>query len=348
MDARVKVKACHTNPIFYKVNGSQVQVLNKDSEVELKHSDKFSLLPNSEYEYEVKITEDDNGGAVDLSVIAPASSSAVVMRVRNVLEINVNLEAGNMATSLSQIVGSSANEADTTNIAGMDRDLDRTPSPDMLVAPSDFVEPSSSRGNRKRSLDGDAEGDDENTKRVKSSETPEATVSCSSTSTQPTGSDDATKASGAPPVVIKPDPDSTSSAVTISSSSAVTTSSTLSAPKIKPDPDSSPSTTSSTVASSVPVKKEDPNPTVPTSPAAAPVPRQSCEFGVGCYRNTADHMRDLAHPVDADYRRPTYPPAPADAPNCPWGISCYRRNPDHFRALQHPSSSSNSLKITKI
>jgi PBZ domain len=354
-DQKVKVKACHTNPIFYKVNGSlQSQILNKDNEVELKNSDKFSLLPNSEFEYEVKITQDDDENPVESS----ACTSAVGMRVRNVVEINVNLQAGNMATSLSQIIATSANaEADTTNEEGVgtnrvQQDLDRTPSPDMLVAPSDFVQASPSRSGRKRSFEGDAEGSEESNKRVKSSTDPENAVSCSTTNAEPTGSDDHLQTVNPPAVLIKPDPDSTSvsTSVASSTSTSVTTSSSSSttAPKIKPDPDGSPSTTTgATVAASSTdaVKKENPN-TSPSqsaqaTPTSTPGIRPSCEFGIRCYRNTPDHMRDVAHPSDADYRRPTYPPADAGAPNCPWGASCYRRNPDHFRQLHHPSSSSN-------
>lgn len=350
-DQKVKVKACHTNPIFYKVNGSlQSQILQKDNEVELKNSDKFSLLPNSEYEYEVKITNDANENPVESS----ACTSAVGMRVRNVVEINVNLQAGNMATSLSQIIGTSTNEeADTTNEEGVEinrdqEDLERTPSPDMLVAPSDFVQASPSRSSRKRSFEGDAEGSEESNKRVKSSTDHENAVSCSTTNAEPTGSDDHVNP---PAVLIKPDPDSTSvstSAATITSTSVTTSSSSTTEPKIKPDPDGSPSTTSgATVAasSSDAVKKENPNSSPSQSaqatPTSTPGIRPSCEFGIRCYRNTPDHMREVAHPSDADYRRPSYPPADAGAPNCPWGASCYRRNPDHFRQLQHPSSSSN-------
>lgn len=77
------------------------------------------------------------------------------------------------------------------------------------------------------------------------------------------------------------------------------------------------------------VKKEEPDSNL----------RDSCQFGIRCYRNTPDHRQEFAHPGDTDYRRPSFPPAPPGMPNCPFGATCYRRNPDHFREYAHPSSS---------
>lgn len=47
----------------------------------------------------------------------------------------------------------------------------------------------------------------------------------------------------------------------------------------------------------------------------------------------------MAHPGDADYRRPTFPEAPPGTPPCPWGAACYRRNRQHFMQLSHPPAS---------
>lgn len=51
------------------------------------------------------------------------------------------------------------------------------------------------------------------------------------------------------------------------------------------------------------------------------------------------HRAEKAHPGDADYRRPNFPPAPPNAPDCPFGNLCYRRNPLHFQEYKHPTSS---------
>lgn len=123
------------------------------------------------------------------------------------------------------------------------------------------------------------------------------------------------------PAVIKPDPDGNEVAEGSSSSSGP------SAPK-SPQQSAKPA---------VEVKKETPDSTGPPA-------RPSCQFGIACYRHTADHRAAFAHPLDVDYRRPTFPPAPDDAPHCPFGASCYRRNPQHFREYQHPDSSRYSLQ----
>jgi aprataxin and PNK-like factor len=293
LEAKIKIKACHTNPIFYKISGTnQSQVLVKDSEIELKNLDKFSLLPNSEYEYEIKIQVD--GDETEQCTVATSSTS--LMRIRNANEINENLEAGNCPLSLSQIESSYGNIENNRVV----EDLERTPSPDALVPPPDFVQPTQSSQSRKRSIGDEAEG---GSKRSKMSEEPGVADTTSENSSNPTE------------VKVKPDPDAVPTSSTVSSSSK--------APNIKPDPDGP----SSTV-------KSEPAPT-----QNLPQLRPSCEFGIRCYRNTADHQREFAHPTDADYRRPNYPPAPSDAPDCPWGTACYRRNPDHFRALRHPDSS---------
>ncbi|XP_063703286.1 aprataxin and PNK-like factor isoform X2 [Culicoides brevitarsis] len=87
----------------------------------------------------------------------------------------------------------------------------------------------------------------------------------------------------------------------------------------------------SQASTSAVVKKEEPDST------DEPL-RDSCEFGIRCYRRNVEHRRQLAHPGDADYRRPNYPPAPPGSPMCPYAARCYRRNPDHFLEYAHPPS----------
>lgn len=91
-------------------------------------------------------------------------------------------------------------------------------------------------------------------------------------------------------IVIKPDPDAPAATTEASASSSVTV------PIIKPEPVSQPTKPT--------VKQEPSDPTL----------RPSCQFGVRCYRQTPDHRASTAHPSDADYRRPSFPPAPAEAP----------------------------------
>lgn len=120
------------------------------------------------------------------------------------------------------------------------------------------------------------------------------------------------------PVVVKPDPDEASSSSTTFPSSTF----------IKPDPD----------AASGKVKLENSSSETALNPGD-PNLRPSCEHGIRCYRHTSEHRLSTAHPNDADYRRPSFPPAPANTPQCPFGAQCYRRNPAHFQRLAHPSSS---------
>lgn len=122
------------------------------------------------------------------------------------------------------------------------------------------------------------------------------------------------------PTVVKPDPDGVDNEAAEGSSSST---SDAAGPESPQDPDTAPA---------VEVKKETADSTVP------PV-RPSCQFGIACYRHTADHRAEFAHPHDVDYRRPAFPPAADDAPHCPFGAACYRRNPQHFREYQHPDSS---------
>lgn len=316
INAQIKIKACHVNPIFYQIRGSNASsMLTKDdAEILLGELDKFSLLPN-DYEYEIRIAREQ-----------------AEVRVRNVVEINDNLEAGNMATSLSQIIA--AGEASAAPSGQPDEDADKTLSPDKA----------GSSCNRKRACEG-SDTSEEGSKRRKNS-TAEQNAAEISTAT---GSS----------ITIKPDPDATTITTTSGPAAAASSGSVIT---IKPDPDAGPAATSSGTAGSnvtikpdldavktEPVKTSTQNtssstvvkPTTPTTPVnqSNPGQRQSCQYGVRCYRNTPEHRREVAHPTDQDYRRPTYPPAPSGTADCPWGASCYRRNPEHFQVLQHPPAS---------
>ncbi|XP_067625513.1 aprataxin and PNK-like factor [Eurosta solidaginis] len=65
--------------------------------------------------------------------------------------------------------------------------------------------------------------------------------------------------------------------------------------------------------------------------------RESCRFGIRCYRRNPTHRMEEAHPGDYDYQRPCYPLPPPGTPDCPYGDRCYRRNPTHFQQFNHPA-----------
>lgn len=80
-----------------------------------------------------------------------------------------------------------------------------------------------------------------------------------------------------------------------------------------------------------------PAPVAAVAPPPPPPTRVSCNYGIRCFRRNAQHRNQMAHPGDADYRRPGFPPAPPGAPACPYAGACYRRNPLHFVHFSHPA-----------
>jgi aprataxin and PNK-like factor len=238
-----------------------MEVLRKDSEVVLGNLDVFSLLPD-EFEFTVKVSEENE----------IASS----FRVREIDEINENLETGDMAVSLSQF--------------------------EEAVSSTSTELPS-----RKRSLSQEDESID--TKKMKPSS---PTTSTQPSSSQPASSTTSAQPSSTSEVPvnppdsaaaltpsIKPDPDSTEQ-----TSADPNLPSTSTNGVVKPDPDA------------VKTEAVDNNSTTcqsnsvpPPAPASAQPVRPSCEFGIRCYRLTDDHRRAYAHPMDNDYRRPPFPPA---------------------------------------
>lgn len=339
---KIELLACHVNPIFYKKSGNnQSEILLKDQKVTLYSNDKFSLLPESVIEYEIRVVEapEGNGG--------PVEPTPGELRVRNIVEINENLEAG-IATSISQIMANTSvnNQTDmTTHDSDSDRtpsDLERSPSPDFLATVS--TEPSNWRPTRKRSID---ENGEEGKKKLKSSAPdqiqPHLNIG-STSSAQPEIANISAPSSSVTqqqqPISIKPDPDAQIAAIVAAIS--------VDPVAVKPDPDHKTGSVPNIVNAPENPMEVNPEPdeaivqpgAVKTEPPVAlPTLRPSCLFGVRCYRTADDHRREFAHPTDADYRRPDFPPAPAGTPDCPFGASCYRRNPDHFVRLQHPSSS---------
>lgn len=329
------------------MNGSnQNHILPKDSEITLAHSDKFSLLPN-EFEYEIKIVRDEIEHNENLAGIAdvapPVIEKAQEMRVRNILEINDRLEAGNMPTSLSQI--NEDNQTTNNNQTAVEPVIqDEVPEPPHPNSPGTSLAKPSTPATRKRSVS-EHSNEGESSKKLKPSppllqpntaESPDETPSSTTNIVpQEQDADKRSESQSAPSPVegetakvqIKPDPDSTTP---VASSSNVA----ISAPNIKPDPEApavSCKTENDAATDNAPNQRND--------QSANSSLRPSCQFGVRCYRVTQEHRNEFAHPSDADYRRPNFPPPAADAPPCPFGAACYRRNPSHFQDFRHPPSS---------
>lgn len=98
----------HENPIFYKLGLEPIKILKKDTEINLKNGDYFSLLPNDVYTYEIKIVEDQpqNPDPVDK---AQASGSGNERLVPQWLS---NLSAGTSSSKKRSISASSGDEED--------------------------------------------------------------------------------------------------------------------------------------------------------------------------------------------------------------------------------------------
>lgn len=367
---QLKVKACHVNPIFYKRLSGASQVLAKDSEVLLNHLDKFSLMPN-EFECEIRVVREETnernatGEKLDeannisdpertpspeffKSSYQPMNGSNQVQnslpdketsRKRSLSKDDTEGEESkkqkqtpstllDTASDVAQSSTSMEQLQPTADESGLEETLPSvnvvtiTPDPDGNVqaptSPSAVTETS-----RKRSIS----KDDNDSEAKKQKQMP--------SSLPPSASDVAQ--SSAPLIQVQPKSESVSDKIIPVQNAVV----------IKPDPDgdfqgAASTSVIHTAPNAVVIKSE------PTgdSPSSKPTLRPSCEYGIRCYRHTTEHRREFAHPVvDADYRRPDYPPARSDAPYCSFGSSCYRRNPEHFLEFKHPSASEYFLKI---
>lgn len=285
-ETAISVKSCHTNPIFYKLNDQpQTKILTKDTEVTLKHKDKFSLLPN-EFEYEVRVIEQANEASMDhiinetASAVTSASTGYTSAGSSSADARKRSHEGGQAAVDAKRLKSSNEQAGSSSN------------DPAGIVPVAPIIKP-----------DPD----------------------------QPPSEPSANVPQQVQPVRIKPEPLSqpADAAVANTSSNAAAAVANLTA------------NTSSNAAATIPDAKVKPDPEQPAQPApVAPNPiRPSCNYGIRCYINTADHRRDHAHPVDADYRRPVYPDPPSGTPACPFAANCYRRNPEHFMRLSHPPAS---------
>lgn len=340
IEDQVKVKSCHVNPIFYnRAAVSNQEVLAKDSEILLNHSDTFSLMPN-QYVYEIRVEQSERfvENEHETSASRPSLDEA-------------NDPERTPSPEYFQSKYPKLNENNQNQSSSMDK-----------------------KRSHKRSLSRDNISDtSEEAKKLKhmpsdlgfiSNVTRNSTSSVELPSSSTTDLENQLPTSSL--IAIKPYENVQGPIISASEESSLETASNVlkdsASPvqlpscsvtglesqlpvqtlvTIKPDPDGDVSAkTATNQASSVPsipvtvvVKTETSGPSKSTDT------RLSCEFGIRCYRNQPEHRREFAHPNDQDYRRPNYPAASNDAPDCQYGKSCYRRNPEHFREFRHPSAS---------
>ena len=307
----ITVRSCHVNPIFYKLNGQQQhQILHKDSEIQLKHQDKFSLLPNNEFEYEVRIQDDS--------------------------DMDHDSKAGNLNFAESNLPESST--------SGITDDVQAAQIADSTTNPP-TSEPSSSTSNqnpedRKRSLEPDM---DVNPKRRKSETSPtsagEAWLTTKikpdpdasvASDAGPSSSSDTVAEIGNRITNIKPEPLSQTSADDATVKNEPSTSNikaepdTATTPAVKKEPETDkqlrPSCKfGSQCYNNSPQHRSEHahhrdldyrRPHYPQAPPETP----PCPFGASCYRRNPDHFVRLQHPPSSQY---TVAPltAPVPVPN---------------------------------
>lgn len=97
LDNQIKIKSCHKNPIFIKKGSEASEILDLNAEINLNNDDCFLLLPD-DFEFKVKIENSAN------DQVESSSSTSGPFRIREIAEINDNLEAGAMPVTLSQIL----------------------------------------------------------------------------------------------------------------------------------------------------------------------------------------------------------------------------------------------------
>lgn len=255
------------------------------------------MLPDS-HEFTVKICDDTQ----------VESTTSTSFRVRNITEINENLECGEMAVTLSQALEEPPVAENQPLVSSSSSSLPK----ERKRSHSDNENPVENQEETKK-LKIEATDTTEEPPSVQDIPTDIVPAACSSSAQIPSTS-----------VTIKPDPDSTNS-------NQQSNSTMPSVSNVKQEPDSSSVKTE-------PASNNPQQPPPPPPPAPQPISRRSCDFGVRCFRHTPEHRREFAHPGEVDYRRPAYPPAVPNSPRCPFWESCYRRNPDHFRMFEHPSS----------
>lgn len=263
-DNQIRIKSCHKNPIYFKTGGDQKDILYQDGEISLNNNDIFSLLPE-DCEFQVKI---------DLDQAGSNSSDTAPFRVREITEINDNLEAGALPVTLSQALRDSPeNESNAAQ-----------------------PQVSSSSTSRKRSIE--AEQTDL-PKKIKTE--PQNDTASTSTEHKPSSSNE-TKSE----VQIKPDPDSTNQLPSTSSNVKQEPDSSNVKTESNPVPNIRPSCEHGIRCfrhnpehRSDQAHPGDNDYRRPEFPQASPgAPR--CPYWAACYRRNPDHFRMFEHPPSCE------------------------------------------------
>lgn len=277
----IKIKACHVNPIYYKKNGSdQIYVLHKDSDVTLANLDKFSLLPNDELAYEVRVVDDAPEGD-DTSHVASTTNDDITPDITDIndhLKIAVNIGS------------SSSTQTNSVN----------------ATAPSTNNLPSTSteQSNRKRLLE-ENNHDEEQNKKLKDMSSNESGNSVDATLITTIKPDPDAQPSTIPTAAsipvdtskVKTDPD----AVPSSSNVKTEPDSTVKAKSSEPPHLRSScdfgvgcyrTTGEHRCKLAHPSDLDYRRPYFPPAPTEAPF----CPYGSSCYRRNPDHFREMQHP----------------------------------------------------
>ncbi|CAO1429903.1 unnamed protein product [Diamesa tonsa] len=312
LNTEIKIRSTHTNPIFYQKDQSEFQILQQNEEIVLGHGHSFSLIRNAHI-YKILVTDENLAGNPE--TLTTSSANEIID------DKNDSPRSSNRSTPDLDIPQHSS------SCSGVKRSADEIPNEctnkkpknnDDAVVDQDVNQPSND--SNVTNPDVQADQDINQTSNVLPVIKPDPDGAADPSTNQPFNV----------MPTIKPDPDGETAPSTNKPFNVM--------PIIKPDPDGPSCSTNSTSATTVktePASTDSPTPS--PSSAITPTTRAVCQFGIKCYRHNSEHRTLLAHPGDADYRRPDFLPAPDTAPDCEYGASCYRRNPQHFsHAYQSP------------
>lgn len=342
---KVTIRSTHENPIYFKSGiRNDIETIIKESERELGNGDAFGLL-REKFWYKIRVCNEPVNG----------SGVATLLRVRPPVELNLSQ---NLPQILSEVTNGrdqpeSSNQAPQSD----DCDINREPHP-VNVSTSNEVEPQQPQNPLKRpitwtqacsqSIDSTTENDEPVPKRSRDNvdesqpQVPESSI-VDNNSAAP-GPSNSTNSTTTDTVDVKPVPEfnnvDSNSESQMNSEDVLTPQFEHGEATPAPQQETTHTTVAAGPSNSTTTDPVDVKPIIKKEAADSSALRDSCEFGIRCYRRTPDHRAQLAHPGDNDYRRPNYPPAPPNAPPCPFGASCYRRNPQHFIDFSHPDSSS--------
>lgn len=324
----------HTNPIFLQSKESK-RVLQKDEEVSLENGDRFAFLPENKFCYELKFVEENEAQSTTTSFI----------RVRRTQELN---EMENLNVELPTTSGVVESTAQVTS---SEENVRKRSFPEETEAEQTEA---SKRPRIETNEDStvSAENPENASKEPDTTTTTNSTVSNENAESEnrPPESENlpipsSSSASNTDPVVVKKEPNTEPSSSTSSTNPPSENPSTTTV-KTEPGVKTEPVTCNGTASADNSSSNCSTNHSASNDGSNPNNVRESCQFGIRCYRRTQEHRTEFAHPGDSDYRRPDFPPASPNAPPCPFGAGCYRRNPQHFQEFQHPPPSKYPIKFS--